>query len=72
MTARNAGGRRGRGLAAALPGSVVSAREYPASAEASARGVRVYNLRRSYRYQKSGYYVSLLAAARGHRPFPAS
>jgi hypothetical protein len=55
-----------------FPGvEVVSAREYLASAEwASARGVRVYNLCRSYRYQKSGYYVSLLAAARGHRPFP--
>jgi glutathione synthase/RimK-type ligase-like ATP-grasp enzyme len=56
----------------AFPGvEVVPAREYLASsAWASARGVRVYNLCRSYRYQKSGYYVSLLAAARGHRPFP--
>ncbi|MDD4735222.1 MAG: RimK family protein [Kiritimatiellae bacterium] len=31
---------------------------------------RVYNLCRSYRYQQTGYYVSLLAAARGHRPIP--
>ena len=55
-----------------FPGvEVVAAREYLASQDwASARGVRVYNLCRSYRYQKSGYYVSLLAAARGHRPFP--
>lgn len=34
------------------------------------RGVRVFNLCRSYRYQSQGYYVSLLAAARRHRPFP--
>jgi len=35
-----------------------------------AKRVRVYNLCRSYRYQSEGYYVSLLATARGHRPFP--
>ena len=34
------------------------------------KGVRVYNLSRSYRYQSLGYYVSLLAAARGHHPIP--
>lgn len=34
------------------------------------RGVKVYNLARSYRYQSLGYYVSLLAEARGHRPHP--
>lgn len=34
------------------------------------RSVRVINLAHSYRYQSSGYYVSLLAAARGHRPMP--
>jgi glutathione synthase/RimK-type ligase-like ATP-grasp enzyme len=31
---------------------------------------RVFNLCRSYRYQSSGYYVSLLATARGHKPIP--
>ena len=35
-----------------------------------ANNVRVFNLARSYRYQRTGYYVSLLAAARGHRPMP--
>lgn len=35
-----------------------------------ARRLRVINLCRSYRYQSVGYYVSLLAAARGHRPYP--
>ncbi|MCA8943464.1 MAG: RimK family protein [Planctomycetes bacterium] len=34
------------------------------------KGLRVLNLCRSYRYQSEGYYVSLLAAARRHRPFP--
>lgn len=34
------------------------------------RNVRVFNLCRSYRYQSTGYYVSLLAEARGHRPIP--
>ncbi len=35
------------------------------------RGVRVYNLCKSHRYQGLGYYVSLLAEARGHRVFPS-
>ena len=35
------------------------------------RKAEVYNLCRSYRYQSSGYYVSLLAAARGHKPRPS-
>ncbi len=35
------------------------------------KGAEVYNLCRSYRYQSIGYYVSLLAAARGHKPFPS-
>ena len=34
------------------------------------RQVRVYNLCDSYEYQTAGYYVSLLAAARGHRTMP--
>jgi glutathione synthase/RimK-type ligase-like ATP-grasp enzyme len=35
------------------------------------RGVKLFNLCRSYRYQTSGYYVSLLAEARGHKPMPS-
>jgi len=34
-------------------------------------GVRVFNITRLYRYQELGYYVSLLAEARGHRPVPS-
>ena len=34
------------------------------------RRVRVFNLCKSYSYQSVGYYVSLLAEARGHKPFP--
>ncbi|MBN2013406.1 RimK family protein [candidate division KSB1 bacterium] len=35
------------------------------------RGVKVFNLCRSYRYQNLGYYVSLLATARNHNPMPS-
>jgi len=50
---------------------VVSARDYLGDpAWADRRGCRVINLCRSFRYQKAGYYVSLLAHARGHRPVP--
>lgn len=34
------------------------------------RNTRVFNLCSDYRYQSKGYYVSLLAEARGHRPIP--
>jgi len=50
---------------------VVAARTYltdPAYSEG--KGIKVFNLCRSYRYQTAGYYVSLLAAARGHKPMP--
>lgn len=51
---------------------VVAAREYLTDPSfASGRHVRVINLCGSYRYQSSGYYVSLLAAARGHKPTPS-
>jgi glutathione synthase/RimK-type ligase-like ATP-grasp enzyme len=55
-----------------IPGvAVVPARAYltdPAYGEG--RSVKVFNLCRSYRYQSLGYYVSLLAEARGHKPLP--
>ena len=50
---------------------VVSAREYLVGGDwGERRGLRVYNFCRTYGYQTLGYYVSLLAAARGHRPIP--
>lgn len=55
-----------------IPGvGVVPARAYltePAYGEG--RSVKVFNLCKSYRYQSLGYYVSLLAEARGHKPLP--
>ncbi len=56
-----------------MPGvEVVSGRNYLTDAAYSERRrTRVFNLSRSYRYQSTGYYVSLLAAARGHRPLPS-
>lgn len=38
---------------------------------AGLRGAKVFNLCRSYRYQSLGYYVSLLAEARGQKPLPS-
>lgn len=50
---------------------VVGARAYLTDpAYGSERAVQVYNLCKSYRYQSLGYYVSLLAEARGHKPLP--
>lgn len=56
-----------------LPGTtLVSAREYLTNPQYSAlRGARVFNLCRSYRYHSTGYYVSLLAMARDHKPIPS-
>ncbi len=51
---------------------VVAARDYLAGRwqGAPGEGVRVFNLCRDLRYQSAGYYVSLLAEARGHKPVP--
>lgn len=55
-----------------IPGvDVVAARVYLTEPQYNEkRGLKVFNLARSYRYQSLGYYVSLLAEARGHRPQP--
>jgi glutathione synthase/RimK-type ligase-like ATP-grasp enzyme len=50
---------------------VVAAQTYltdPAYTEI--KNARIFNLCRSYKYQSTGYYVSLLAEARGHRAIP--
>lgn len=50
---------------------IVDARSYLTDPKFSEqRGVKVFNLCRSYKYQSIGYYVSLLAEARGHKPLP--
>lgn len=50
----------------------VAARSYLAEDPFPAlRGVKIFNICRSYRYQSIGYYVSLLAEARGHKPVPS-
>jgi len=55
-----------------LPGvEVVPARSYLTEPQPGGARVRVFNLCRSYGYQRTGYYVSLLAEARGHRPLPS-
>jgi glutathione synthase/RimK-type ligase-like ATP-grasp enzyme len=51
--------------------AVLTARRYLAEPESGNEGaVRVLNLCRTGRYQGRGYYVSLLAEARGQRPVP--
>ena len=51
---------------------VVSARKYITEPVFSRlTGARVFNLTRVQRYQGLGYYVSLLAEARGHKPVPS-
>ena len=56
-----------------IPGvEVVSARAYLTDHEYSdIDNAKVFNLCRSYRYMSNGYYVSLLAEARGHRAIPS-
>ncbi len=56
-----------------IPGvEVVAAKKYITEPVFSRMtGVRVFNVARLYRYQEIGYYVSLLAEARGHRPVPS-
>ncbi|WP_069131101.1 RimK family protein [Rhodohalobacter halophilus] len=50
---------------------VVAAKSYLMdSVYSKLKRARVYNLCKSYRYQSTGYYVSLLAQARGHTPLP--
>lgn len=51
---------------------VVSASEYISAPRfQSRRNIRVYNMCGSFRYQRTGYYVSLLAAARDNVVFPS-
>src|SRR5690606_10431254 len=56
-----------------IPGvEVISNKSYLTNSDyVQNRNARVFNLSRSYKYQSNGYYVSLLAAARGHRAIPS-
>ncbi|MCA9279230.1 MAG: RimK family protein [Phycisphaeraceae bacterium] len=56
-----------------IPGAdIVSSYQYLSDPQfAQGRGRKVFNLCRSFKYQALGYYVSLLAEARGHRPLPS-
>jgi len=57
-----------------IPGvDVVDARNYLTRSEYfEPRSAKLFNFCRSFRYQSIGYYVSLLAEARGHRPQPSA
>src|SRR6187402_431111 len=50
---------------------VISAEAYISDeAYQSEKGIKLINLGKSYQYQSEGYYVSLLAEARGHKVLP--
>jgi glutathione synthase/RimK-type ligase-like ATP-grasp enzyme len=50
---------------------VISSQQYLTHPEFSTiKNARIFNLCRNYSYQSKGYYVSLLAEARGHTPIP--
>ncbi|MBC8414000.1 GNAT family N-acetyltransferase, partial [bacterium] len=50
---------------------VISSKAYLSDPEfQTMKNARVFNLSSSYRYQSTGYYVSLLASAREHRSIP--
>lgn len=55
-----------------IPGAdLITAQDYlTQSSFASMRAASVYNLCDDYQYQRVGYYVSLLAEARGHKALP--
>lgn len=54
-------------------GRVIPAADYLAGyCPDAGRATRVFNLCRSAAYQGPGYYVSLLAEARGHHPWPTA
>lgn len=51
--------------------TIVSSRDYLTKPEFSTlKNARVFNLCKDYSYQSKGYYVSLLAEARGHMAIP--
>lgn len=56
-----------------LPGTeIISARTYLTDRRfIDMKRAKVFNLCRNYGYQTLGYYVSLLAAARNHKPLPS-
>jgi len=50
---------------------IISSRDYLTNPEfATLKNVRIFNLCKDYSYQSKGYYVSLLAEARGHSAIP--
>ncbi|MCB0779808.1 MAG: RimK-like ATPgrasp N-terminal domain-containing protein, partial [Flavobacteriales bacterium] len=56
-----------------VPGvELVASRDYLTDpAYSKLKNVRIFNLSRSYSYQSRGYYVSLLAEARGQKVIPS-
>lgn len=49
------------------PSAYINSKEY-----ARQKSIKVINLCKSYQYQSEGYYISLLAEARGHKSLPVT
>ena len=56
---------------ATASGTIVPVRQYLTGPWGDRGDVRVINLSRDTQYHSAGYYASLLAEARGHRPIPS-
>lgn len=53
--------------------TVISSQDYLTNGKYSLlKNARIFNLCKDYSYQSKGYYVSLLAEARGHLPIPTT
>ncbi len=53
--------------------TVISSQDYLTNPKYSLlKSARIFNLCKDYSYQSKGYYVSLLAEARGHSPIPTT
>ena len=51
---------------------VITAKQYLTNPKYPAlKNAKIFNLSRNFKYQSSGYYVSLLAAARKHKAIPS-
>ncbi|MCB0394448.1 MAG: RimK family protein [Bdellovibrionales bacterium] len=58
-------------LTSTASAQILTAEEYLKGDYSSQKNIRLFNLCNDYSYCKRGYYVSLLAEARGHRPLPS-
>src|SRR5256885_6788925 len=61
-----------KGFEADIPGvEIITAKTYISDPKyIQAKNAKVFNICRSFAYQSTGYYISLMAMARGHKVLP--